>query len=283
MFNPKKVSTEDGLTLLHPFEWSDKTIAVEVETAPGKHANQVLKNFHKNTDMDYFVWFVVFDTRHKDYIENTCNGDNISPTEYSIYVLDQDSLVDNVDIDSKTIRVTSELHAVIFNILMNSGGQAAESYIYDNAFDYPQQSVKDALASLSTKGDITQKFIKKTNSDKNISVWMLSGLNKSKKIIPGTHGVDSNSSVKIDESNYIPDYIVLSPDTDDEQIKIKKNTTHNYSDMSDDLLLAIYQNNSTDDDDDERVKIVDVLKSRRLVIKRRGDSIFLSKIPSIEE
>jgi len=56
-----------GVSFRDPNLWNEKTmLAIEVETDPSKHWNQAVKNYTKNSDYGYNVWFVTFDHSHKE-------------------------------------------------------------------------------------------------------------------------------------------------------------------------------------------------------------------------
>ena len=82
----------DGKTGLDPRQWSQKAIAVEVETDPTKNGKQVAKNFGKNSSLGYDVWFVVLSERHKQFVSDLLVKDGIGARDYRISVMDPDSL-----------------------------------------------------------------------------------------------------------------------------------------------------------------------------------------------
>ena len=81
---------------MNPLLWSEDIIAVEVETDPTKHKDQVIINYEKNAQMKMQVWFVVFSQRHKDYIDKLMEEKRI--TQYQTIVVDPKS----IDIRNKT-------------------------------------------------------------------------------------------------------------------------------------------------------------------------------------
>ncbi|HJU14159.1 MAG TPA: DUF87 domain-containing protein, partial [Candidatus Nitrosotalea sp.] len=84
IFEPKKMEGTGTGGFYDPLTWSEKTIAVEVETDPTKHGSQVVKNFQKNFDLGYDVWFVVFSQRHMQYIIDLLDRNGIDPHIYKI-------------------------------------------------------------------------------------------------------------------------------------------------------------------------------------------------------
>lgn len=72
--------------------WGEIT-AIEVETDPASREEQVLKNFRKNKDQGYRVWFVVFTEKAKMAVENILTAKNgIRREEYDIMNIDEDEI-----------------------------------------------------------------------------------------------------------------------------------------------------------------------------------------------
>jgi len=84
IFEPKRMEGRGGGNYYDPLSWSDKAIAVEVETDPTKHEQQVVKNFRKNFDLGYDVWFVVFSQKHMQFIIDTLGRNEVDPNLYKI-------------------------------------------------------------------------------------------------------------------------------------------------------------------------------------------------------
>ena len=71
IMEPSSKIDSKGRRKLDGHVWSEKTIvAVEVETAPSKHPGQIIKNYRKNVDAGYNVWFVVFSDNDHRHIAN---------------------------------------------------------------------------------------------------------------------------------------------------------------------------------------------------------------------
>ena len=72
--------------------WSEKTmVAVEVETAPNKHPEQIIKNHRKNTDAGYQVWFVVFNDGDLDLIGKILDGAGVARQDYHVDVVNAEA------------------------------------------------------------------------------------------------------------------------------------------------------------------------------------------------
>ena len=86
IMEPASRTDSKGRRKLDGHAWSEKTIvAVEVETAPSKHSAQIIKNYRKNTDAGYNVWFVVFKDNDHHHIANALEGiEGRHPFEISI-------------------------------------------------------------------------------------------------------------------------------------------------------------------------------------------------------
>ena len=75
---------------MDPLLWSEDIIAVEVETDPTKHKDQVVVNYEKNAQLKMQVWFVVFSQKHKDYIDKLMREKRI--TQYKIIIVDPNGI-----------------------------------------------------------------------------------------------------------------------------------------------------------------------------------------------
>ena len=73
--------------------WNERTaLAVEVETDPTKHRNQIYKNWKKNFDEKCHVWFVVFSDRHKAAITEILDSHDVPSTDYETMVFPKEIL-----------------------------------------------------------------------------------------------------------------------------------------------------------------------------------------------
>lgn len=72
----------------NPDRWNDTPLAVEVETAPGKHKSQILNNYTKNARNGSSVWFVTFTDKDYTIISEVMKHNSIDDTTYKIDVAD---------------------------------------------------------------------------------------------------------------------------------------------------------------------------------------------------
>lgn len=83
IFDLKRRADLEGITY-DPLYWSEKITAIEIETDPTKNKDQVIKNFRKNFECGYFVWFVVFSDKHRQDLINHMNQNEIDGHLYKI-------------------------------------------------------------------------------------------------------------------------------------------------------------------------------------------------------
>ncbi len=187
MFSPEKIRDGEGNEIAyHPHEWSKDIIAVEVETAPGKHMEQVVTNYKKNHEMGYFLQFVVFSESDKEKIVNAFRHAKIGQKEYSITVMNT-GILTSVDMNSESVRQFSPIQTSIFSILLNAGGMAAEQYIIDNSWRHEPKHIMETLASMAKKGELgseERQIQNPSNPDdpsdkKTVRMWKLAGYSSS--------------------------------------------------------------------------------------------------------
>ena len=84
-------------TLYSPDRWNPKTItAIDVKTDPLKHhKGQVYNNWQKNTNQNICTFFIVFNPKHVDVIENILKEYGADKTTYSIRVITRGMVKDN--------------------------------------------------------------------------------------------------------------------------------------------------------------------------------------------
>ena len=298
--------------LYHPSEWSEKVVAVEVETAPGKHWDQAIINWEKNTKLGYFAWFVVFSEKDRDGINNTFKDKGISPTEYAIHVMDKDSLL--AAAAGRQISRYTEIESAVIKILINNGGTATQRYIVEHTWSFEESDVLSALSHLREKNNLI-----KAGSGKNEShiTWSLPKISK-KTDHSKTDDDDVSTEPSVftrttpnpnDSTQYGMDDSNTHEDMDVTKCKEQKETsekeTTNYSDTDDDIsddttkehphskkspllvmtpemLLNIWVENHNETDPLTQRDITSIeseLKQRGYIIKLRNGKFFLSKIP----
>ena len=319
IFSPQTIQDEEGKSILyHPSEWSEKVVAVEVETAPGKHWDQAIINWEKNTKLGYFVWFVVFSEKDRDGINNIFKEKGISPTEYAINVIDKESLL--AAVAGRQISQYTEIESAVIKILINNGGTATQRYIVEYTWIFEESDVLSALSHLQEKNNLI-----KAGSGKNEShiTWSLPKISK-KTDHSKTDDDDVSTEPSVftrttpnpnDSTQYGMDDSNTHDDMDVTKCKEQKETsekeTTNYDDISDDdisdddisddttkehpnskksplldmtpeMLLYIWVDTHNDTDPLTQRNITSIeseLKRREYIIKLRNGKFFLSKIP----
>ena len=186
IFSPKEIKPKDPKqqilqnTRFHPNEWSDKVIAVEVETAPGKHWDQIYNNYIKNEKSGYFPWFVVFDERAKQGIHDTLAEHGVSATNYSILVYDKESLI-NADLSI----VRSDIETCVWKVIMDNRGSSMKQIceVLDN---FTPVDLKRAVTHMTETGVLERGRNRKDTFD----VWRISAMrNISRPDIFGTEPI----------------------------------------------------------------------------------------------
>ncbi len=114
----KKIPNKKTLCKINPIMWSDKVIAVEVETDPAKHGGQIVINYEKNASRGLDVWFVVFLQKHKNYIIDVLAKKNIGGDSYSIILVEPK----NIDGKNNTIHPDSSIsqHETKHNVALDN-------------------------------------------------------------------------------------------------------------------------------------------------------------------
>lgn len=125
VFGPEKLQSSHNETFYDPIRWSEKVIALEVETDPTKHESQIVRNFNKNFELHYDVWFVVFSEKHRQYITDTMEKNGIKSQLYKMMVVNPESVerLSNMKDDSVTHLTREELE--VYNAL--GRGRTAKS------------------------------------------------------------------------------------------------------------------------------------------------------------
>lgn len=89
---PASHITARGNRKIDGHNWSEKTaVALEVETAPSKHISQVVKNYTKNHDAGYRVWFVAFKVADADRIRDALS--DVPRRSYHIDTVDAQGVI----------------------------------------------------------------------------------------------------------------------------------------------------------------------------------------------
>ena len=179
IFSPKTTREKSNHVLYSPSEWSEKVVAVEVETAPEKHWEQIFVNWEKSTKLGYFVWFVVFSENSQEGVRHMLKENGVSPADYAIHVMEIDSLLAK-DTPVDSARYRSEIQVAIIKILINSEDKATQRYICENAWQYDETDIISALYCLQKNNTLVMTDDKGSRNPMHI-VWSLSKSNTTKK------------------------------------------------------------------------------------------------------
>ncbi len=147
IYSPKPVRDRDGRkdVLFNPSEWSDDITAVEVETGPGKHWEQVYVNWQKSSALGHSVWFVVFDAATAERMHDTMKQNGVSRDKYRLTVMDRTHLTDT---KSENIRSMSACEARIMEVLSGAGGTATQRFVCDSVWQFDEADVIASLQGL---------------------------------------------------------------------------------------------------------------------------------------
>ena len=310
IFSPKSIKTKDDHSkndnLYHPSEWSEKVVAVEVETDPTKHWDQVVINWKKNTKLGYFVWFVVFSEHHKNGIYNKLYENGISSADYAVQKIDRDCLIASANAaSSDSIRRLSEVEAVVMKILINSGSSngATQKYICEEAWKYDETEILKALESLQKNSGLVKTTTTNNDPDngekesKNVThvVWSFSKpknyplvekLPEKEKTDTTSDGTDA-TTVHTEKDHDDKD---LSDKNDSVEVTATKDNDDDNNDNDEDIpilsekaLFKMWVDNHDKTDttiQNDIQKIEAELINRGKIIKDREGKFYLSEIPS---
>ena len=82
-----------GKPVFSQHRWNEKTaLAVEVETDPTKHREQIYTNWKKNYDSQCNVWFIAFNEKHELAIREILASHDVPSTEYATVVFPKEML-----------------------------------------------------------------------------------------------------------------------------------------------------------------------------------------------
>lgn len=84
VFEPRVVQKTGTTELYDPDHWSERVTAVEVEVDPTKHPSQLVENFRKNFKLGYFVRFIVFSQKHRNFVVDTMDKNKIETIYYEV-------------------------------------------------------------------------------------------------------------------------------------------------------------------------------------------------------
>ena len=294
VFTPEKIKNERGVDVAYsPTNWSEKVMAIEVETAPGKHWDQVIINFEKNKKRGFFVWFIVFTQLEKNRLVNTFSDADINPDDYSVTVMNK-GVVLAVNSDSENIRQFTQIQSTVFSTIMNAGGSATEQYIIDNAWRHDPKQVVEQLHKFENSQDLVceeQLRQNQSNPDdaddkKMVKIWQFVGYSEKDNLGKKNSQVDSSpqNQFSVEKPRPAPHQQPSLPEddchVDSNEEKKENDPPDQYTDLTEDMLLSLFKNHDKNDDHEGADRLKEVLKSRGFCIKKRGGSAFLAKLPN---
>lgn len=121
IFEPERIQNSGNVISHDPLYWSEKTIAVEVETDPTKHESQVVENFRKNFELGYYIWFVVFSQKHKQYIADAMTKNGIDEQFYDVMIIEPESVERLSNIQNGSIAHLTPEELEVYNALGEGG------------------------------------------------------------------------------------------------------------------------------------------------------------------
>lgn len=149
--------------LVHDLETWGEITAIEVETDPANREEQVIKNFKKNKEQGYKVWFAVFNEKAKEAIENILSAKNrIKKEEYNIIILDESEL-ENYAVKLRNIGLGTGLSDDEMKVIaaLKNGSFTPARILQEAPYNnLSVDSVMRALNSLEKKG-----FIERMSAD----------------------------------------------------------------------------------------------------------------------
>lgn len=121
IFEPERMQNSGNATSYDPLYWSEKIIAVEVETDPTKHESQVVENFRKNFELGYYIWFVVFSQKHRQYIADAMTKNRIDEQFYDVMIIEPESVERLSSIQNGSIAYLTPEELEVYNALGEGG------------------------------------------------------------------------------------------------------------------------------------------------------------------
>jgi len=300
IFSPKTVRGEDGEELYNPSEWSDDTIALEVEASPGKHTKQIPINWEKNIKMGHSVWFMVFNEKDRYITQKALSDAGIEKKNYAMQVFDKSVLDDSAN---HTLGVLSEIQSVIYEIMIGAGGKTTQNTILEKAYKYEQKDIIDALTDLQLK----KRLLRIGNPNANLQnpgakiIWTLSGIGNNssvtdnatqddttqKNVLPNSTAKseedisksdhDTRDHTDADSTNDDQDDYTMDASTQDPNDNLSKDDLSCLTEL---MLLSIWESYIDNNEPESAKRISDEIDSRGFVIRERNGTHHISKKPT---
>ncbi len=308
IFSPKIVKGEHKQELYSPHEWSEDTIALEVEATPSKHVKQIHVNWEKNIKLGHSVWFMVFTEKDRYITQKALSDAGIEKKNYALQILDKNAL----ESANHTLGALSEVQSVIYEIIIRKGGETTQNTILEKAYQYEQKDIINALVDLQSK----KKLFKIGNPDTNLQnpgakiIWSLPMAENNSDQMEGdatdvvqNSNTESETSISKDSNNASEkmdvehidaenDDLVSSPvfsETDDVVKDVTEQNTSIINDklsseslscLTEQMLLAIWESHIDNDKPELAERISDEIDSRGFVIRQRNGAYHISKKPT---
>ena len=291
IFSPKILHDRTGGDLYNPSEWSDNITALEVEATPSKHASQIIINWEKCSKMGYSVWFMVFNEKGMQIVQNALSDAGIDKKNYALQILDPNALVDSIN---SALGALTEVQSVIYEILISAGGQTTQNTIIEKAYKYEQKDVINALIDLHSKKRL-QKIGNTNVHLQNPGAKIVWSLPKGEQDKPTENSTETESvdilkdSEKEDKQNN-----TLKPvEKPEHEPKIISHVTHTKNTLENDplckdnldsltefMLLSIWESYIDNNDHKSAMRISNEINSRGFVIRQRNGTHHISKKPT---
>ena len=225
---------------LNPQIWSENVIAVEVETDPTKHPEQIVINYEKNVSLGMRVWFVVFKEPYKTKIMDYLADANVGKEDYDIVLVDPKSIDLNnnmqyadasesvSDMESKVLEGIGTGYSTLSDIVNKTSLTASQVMICIQSMEKSGKVERSGVTKTVTKQSLDLTGVKKTHTKKDtfsISPHMLQKASPVPSpddgdVVAPTTTVDDNNNY--DNNNYdnnnkeIPEsYKTNAPDSKD--------------------------------------------------------------------
>jgi len=162
---PREIKDKDGNELRQPdpYYWDYSTlVAVEVEMAPQKNKEQVIRNYHKNEDVYTLIRFVVTSDINARQLQEILNEIKADPEKYRIDKIEFESLNDVEPARSEAPEVRVEVleplgpaEKIVLSLVIAVGYTSREEIAKkcgEAGLDVGERSVSRYLRNLTERG-----------------------------------------------------------------------------------------------------------------------------------
>jgi hypothetical protein len=161
----REIKDRDGneLRMPDPYYWDYSTVvAVEVEMAPQKNKDQVLKNYRKNTDFYASIRFVVTSDVNAKQLQEILTEDKADPEKYRIDKIEFESLNDveparseEPEVKVEVLQPLGRAEMVVLSLVIAGGYTSREEIAKkcgEAGLDVGERSVSRYLRNLTERG-----------------------------------------------------------------------------------------------------------------------------------